>query len=158
VKDTKSRSWYWEQITPLCADLHFSEMPEEFLIKFQRLRPEVGHLFAASWCHGEVCNGGFHQFFSNSTGVLAPEALEAFRAMGQTELAGVLEEAIAFFPTPYPRVRDNRQDFLRENIKQEQYSTREECDPFSRLDDRFYRTKPKSWESVANEYAERILP
>ncbi|WP_369973953.1 DUF4375 domain-containing protein [Polaromonas sp. SP1] len=31
------------------------------------------HLFAVHWCQSEICNGGFMQFFANSTGVLAPE-------------------------------------------------------------------------------------
>lgn len=150
---------YWELIAPLCADLRFSEMPEEFLIKFQRLRAEVGHLFAATWCKSEVCNGGFQQFFSNPTGVLAPEALDAFRAMGLVELVRILKEAMAFFPTPYPRVYEDRLDFLRENVVREPNSTREEWDPFSRLDAGFFRwlrAESKRWEAVANNYATRL--
>ncbi|WP_075091299.1 DUF4375 domain-containing protein [Planctomyces sp. SH-PL14] len=38
------------------------------------LSPEESHLALVSWCDTEVCNGGFHQFFLNSTGMVAPEA------------------------------------------------------------------------------------
>lgn len=71
----------------LPLDQSWYEGPEEFVRQFRRVRPEVGHLYAAHWCQSEVRNGGFHQFFSNTTGLLAPEALEGFRAIGAVEWA-----------------------------------------------------------------------
>jgi len=70
---------YWRLIKPFSRELSIYDGPEVFLYQFRQLPPEVGHLLAAHRCQSEVRNGGFHQFFSNSTGVLAPEALAAFR-------------------------------------------------------------------------------
>ena len=76
-----------------------------FLKRYHKLPVEVAHLYAAYWCQAEVCNGGFCQFFSNKTGLLRTEALEAFRAIGLREWAEILEEAMSFFGEKYPRER-----------------------------------------------------
>jgi len=39
-------------------------------------------LLALHWIAGEVCNGGFDQFFMNPTGDIAAEALSGFRRIG----------------------------------------------------------------------------
>lgn len=45
----------------------------------------------------EVSNGGFYQFFFNSTGVFAQETLEALRAFGAIDRADVLRRAIELY-------------------------------------------------------------
>lgn len=55
-------------------------------------------LFSLDWCQKEVRNGGFAQFFENSTGMLAPEALQGFKMIGATSYAKLLEEAIRLLP------------------------------------------------------------
>src|ERR1700722_15197167 len=94
---------YWSLIEPVWFPLNSSwdDGCEEFLRQFRAVRPEVGNLYAAHWCQSEVCNGGLHQFFSNTTGLLAPEALEGFRAIGLTDCAEILAEAMKFFGSPY---------------------------------------------------------
>ena len=69
-------------------------------------------MFAAHFCQSEVCNGGFDQFFWNSTGVLAPEAVEGFRQIGQSQVAALVESAMELLGSPYPRDRDERQERL----------------------------------------------
>jgi uncharacterized protein DUF4375 len=61
--------------------------PDIFLKTFAQVRREVGLLYATAFCQVEVCNGGLSQFFGNSTGVLAPEAVEGFIAIGQPQTA-----------------------------------------------------------------------
>jgi hypothetical protein len=115
----------------------------------------VGHLFAAHWCQSEVRNGGLHQFFSNSTGVLAPEALKGFRAIGVSEWADILAEAMQFFGNSYPREQSDRLEAL----DGRQGRRREEWDPFYRLDERFYEwlhAEPDRWERAADAYAEQV--
>lgn len=68
--------------------------------------------FAAQWCESEVCNGGFHQFFHNSTGILAPEALAGFRQLGANGLATPLFDAMALFPGGPPDDCGARQEAL----------------------------------------------
>jgi hypothetical protein len=145
-------------IEPIWESVSIYEGPETFVRQFGRLRPEVGRLFAAHWCHSEVCNGGFHQFFWNSTGVLAPEAVAGFHAIGLTTSAAVVAEAMQWFGVPYPRDRDERCDRL-ETLPRGRGRDRVEWDPFADLDERFYdslRDEPGDWESAADAYAARV--
>src|SRR5581483_3806249 len=93
---------------------------------------ELGCLFAAHWCQSEVCNGGFHQFFYNPTGVLAPEAMDGFDAIGLPACAQVVREAMELFDVPFPRDRDDRIDQL------ERLDSGDNGRPFEELDERFY--------------------
>jgi hypothetical protein len=148
---------YWSLVEPVWQPLNRSwdDGCEEFLRRFRAIRPEVGHLYAAHWCQSEVRNGGLHQFFSNSTGLLAPEALEGFRAIGLAEWANILAEAVRFFGSPYPRERADRHELL----PGRQRRRREEWNPFYSLDERFYdwlHDQPDGWEHAADSYAERV--
>jgi hypothetical protein len=101
-----------------------------------------------------VCNGGFHQFFANSTGVLAPEALAGFRAIGLEEEAAALAEAMEQLGTPYPREREERWDRVR-NVKRGSSEGR----PFSSLDERFYDCLDREedrWVQAADAYASKV--
>jgi Domain of unknown function (DUF4375) len=146
---------YWSLVKPVWRSISIHGGSEKFLRQFRRVPAPVGHLFAAHWCQSEVRNGGLHQFFSNSTGVLAPEALEGFRAIGLGELAELLAEAMAFFGRPYPREQGARRDLL----SRQEGERREEWDPFYRLDDRFYEwldAEDDRWERAADAYADRV--
>jgi hypothetical protein len=96
-----------------------------------------------------VRNGGLHQFFSNATGVLALEALAGFRAMGLTEWAAILDEAMRYFGEPYPREQADRHERLAGCCGRR----REEWDPFFALDERFsswLHAEPDRWERAAD--------
>jgi hypothetical protein len=73
---------YWNAIDPIWDDIDI-DTSESFQRTFQNVPRKLGLLYAAHFCQSEVCNGGFTQFFRNSTGVLAPEAIEGFAAIGQ---------------------------------------------------------------------------
>ena len=51
-------------------------------------------------------------FFSNSTGILAPEAEKGFRAIGMLQTADVIAAQIAYFGPDYPRDQDDRESIL----------------------------------------------
>ena len=121
-------------ITPLFDAVSIYDGPEVFLQQWQRAAPRARLLFAAHFCQSEVCNGGFFQFFDNSTGVLGPEAADGFAAIGQPGCAQVVREALAWFPAPYPRDRELRARCLRLGLP-------EAAAPhtlFEALDKRFY--------------------
>lgn len=114
-------------------------------------------MLAAHWCWSEVCNGGLHQFFSNSTGVLAPEAVEGLNAVGVVNAAKITSEAMSFFGEPYLREWEQRNVIL-DNMTGE---SRKEFDPFYKLDNLFYESIYVSndsdyFEKMATEYAKRI--
>jgi hypothetical protein len=68
-------------------------------VKFDALSvPES--VFRAVWeLETEVNNGGFHQYFFNSSGKFARFALDALRAVGASQTAGILELAISVIGT-----------------------------------------------------------
>ncbi|HZH98833.1 MAG TPA: DUF4375 domain-containing protein [Fimbriimonadaceae bacterium] len=111
---------YWDWVEPVWDSINIYDGPELFL-KTYREAPSVSRLlFAAHFCQSEVCNGGLWQFFENSTGVLAPEAVEAFRRIGQDGVAATLAVAMDRLGSPYPRDREERwlslDDALREDL------------------------------------------
>jgi hypothetical protein len=107
------------------------EGPDTFLMEYRAALPIERVLFSAFWLQAEVLNGGLAQFFSNDTGVLAPEAAEACRELGLPVLASKVEEAMAWFGAPYPRDRGIREAALAEHaqLNPSIYS------PFDSLDD-----------------------
>jgi Domain of unknown function (DUF4375) len=113
-------------------------------------------LFAAYWTYGEVMNGGFSQYFANSTGIVAPEAVRGFREIGQTAVADVLQRAMAHFGSVYPREREQRHALM------DLVFTAEEYRPdaaFDALDDEFFALVDEEnggFESAANRFAARI--
>lgn len=152
---TKPGDQYWTLIDSAFDSVSIYEGPLVFSEQFSKLRPQVGHLLAAHWCQSEVCNGGFHQFFSNSTGVLAPEALEGFEAIGLTEWALLLRSAMNLLGSVYPRSCAQRQGLLPQPIEGKE---RDEWDTFYELDERFYSyllQDNQMWEQAADAYAVR---
>jgi hypothetical protein len=146
---------YGGLVEPLWDSISIYDGPDVFLRQFASARPEAGLLFAAHWCQSEVYNGGFEQFFSNPTGVLAPEALVAFRAIGLHEWAAILEEAMRFFGEPYPRDQRGRE----RKLTRPRGVPRERWRPFSAHDERFYdwdRREPGGFERLADEYARSV--
>ena len=99
---------YWGLVEPIWKAISIYDGPAKFISQFRAVPLPAGLLYAAHWCQSEVRNGGFHQFFYNSTGVLAPEALTAFESIGLHEWATILTEAMRLFGTPYPRERVDR--------------------------------------------------
>jgi hypothetical protein len=120
--------------------------------RYLRQSAEVGEaqllLFAARLCDSEVCNGGLHQFFSNPSGVVAPEAVLGFRRLGLDAAADLVTKAIAQFGDPFPRDRDERCGKL--SHLEKPGKTRAERDPFYEMDSVYYRVCPSS-----GEHAER---
>jgi Domain of unknown function (DUF4375) len=126
-----------------------------FLLQFGKVRPELGYLFASHWCQSEVCNGGFDQFFYNSTGVLAPEAAAGFQAIGLDDLAALVRQAMDVFGDHYPRNREVRCELL----KKVAVIDGEEKDPFDYLDQQFYVCLGEDHQrycKMADEYARQI--
>src|SRR5580704_11239066 len=73
---------FWAVVEPLWDDLDFYGLPETAATFFALATPAQGAMIAMWWCRSEVCNGGFNQFFGNSTGMVWPEALRGFSLVG----------------------------------------------------------------------------
>src|SRR5690348_17530688 len=134
---------------PIWDAINIYDGPEVFLTILNHVSREAGLLFAAYFCQSEVCNGGFYQFFFNSTGVLAPEAADGFTAIGQVQVANLLRQAMAMFGSPYTREREARHAAL-------------DLFPpgrFEELDEKFFallESEAGGFEAAADRYAAGI--
>jgi hypothetical protein len=141
---------YWSFVDPVWGLVNIYDGPEVFIAQFAKLSEIRQHLFAAHWCQSEVRNGGLHQFFSNDTGVLAPEAVQGFRAIGLDACADVVERAMQFFGSAYPRARDIRERAL----DALELRDPEKWDPFTELDALFLEgIEDDGFEKAADSYA-----
>jgi hypothetical protein len=103
---------YWDVVEPIFESVSRFDSPEAFLASIAKVPRSVALVYAAHFCLSEIHNGGFLQFFWNSTGVLAPEALEGFGVIGMPELASVARQAMTLLGDPYPRNRNERWNAL----------------------------------------------
>ena len=126
---------YWAVIEPFWNDLP-TDSPAAYLDFYDSLPPVARNLLTTRWVFSEVSNGGFHQLFTNPTGLLVPEAIGGFRSMGLADLADITASACSFFAQPYPREQVSRIEAL------ESYAARaiseDDWNPFQDLDERFY--------------------
>jgi Domain of unknown function (DUF4375) len=142
---------YWRLVEPIWQSVSIYQGPDTFLRQFNAAPQQARTLLAAHWCQSEVCNGGFLQFFYNPTSVLAPEASEAFRAIGMPLTAEVVAKAAAWFGAEYPREREQRMARLAPF-----HPRKRGTDPFESLDTEFFRLLDKEsggFITAANQYA-----
>jgi len=138
---------YWEAVEPIWDKISINDV-EMFLETYAQAPPHAALLYAAHFCQSEVCNGGFHQLFYNSTGVLAPEAVRGFHAIGQHKVAETVQAAMDVIGSPYPRDRELRWAIL------SRFSPRD----FDALNEQFYAildTEAGGFEAAADDYAAR---
>lgn len=138
---------YWDLVEPYWETINIYDGPSVFNATFAEAPLAAGLLCAAHWCDSEVCNGGFRQFFENSTGVLAPEALRGFEAIGQEKIAGLVRQAIELLGPWYPRDRTERTQKLVPSVLAR----------LSELDDEYYALRAVDaggFEAAADKYAE----
>ncbi|HEX4004639.1 MAG TPA: DUF4375 domain-containing protein [Acidobacteriaceae bacterium] len=125
---------HWESRAAYLADI--GEIP----------RPAVV-LMACQFCQSEICNGGFLQLFSNSTGMVVPEAIEGFQALGMPATAALIRDAASCVGSPYPRDRDARHRAMAALSKLDS--------DLSALDDLFYQNlaiENGGFEAAATRY------
>jgi hypothetical protein len=120
----------WAVIEPVWWTANIYDGPEQYelsLLPFSRSQRLV---FAVFWYRSEVNNGGHHQFYFNSTGIVWKDALEAFQAMGAPEFASILAESAARLGGSPSLDRHERSEQL------EAFAP-----DFNDLDDRFYEAE-----------------
>ena len=103
-------------------------------VHLERLSPESRLVFLVSMVLGDVNNGGFSEFFFNSSGDHCTEIVAALTVIGATEGRALLSEAMACFPgaTPSPN-RFTRQEQLEALEDRPTFE-----DAFEKLDERFF--------------------
>jgi hypothetical protein len=74
----------WIAIEKLWDQINIYDGPDTFLSTSSAAGQPAALLYAAHFAESEICNGGFKQQFSNSTGILSPEAVQGFQLIGIT--------------------------------------------------------------------------
>ena len=134
---------YWEQF-----DFYGSE--QLYFESLAALPYPADILLLCTVTVNEVENGGFAQYFFNATGIVAPEAVDAFNKVGLPEVASIVTEAMSVLATDYPRDRLARLELLPDFPKQP---------AFDALNKKFYRTvgsdfgpNPNGWHAKAGSF------
>ena len=111
------------------------------------LTPAEGVAYCVDALEREVNNGGFRQFFDNSSGDTALETVAALDAIHARQAAALVRRAIAQFPqgTP-PRDRDERSRLMEE-------LPAGAAEAWMILDDEFY-TYPDDLTTLMRQYVE----
>jgi hypothetical protein len=108
------------------------------------LTPSARVMYFAQILDGEVFNGGFHQYFSNSSGKHAHSTLAALHDLGALRAAGLLQRAVDTFPNKrVPADRKERNDQL----------DRTDCETLEALNAEYYALEKDDGEDLS----ERIL-
>ena len=95
LADVDDAELAWRAIEPVFAAVSIYDGPEVLAEQLQALTSGQRALLAIHWCVSETLNGGFDQFFTNPTGLLADEARAGFERAGLPAAARLLDEARA---------------------------------------------------------------
>ena len=101
-----------ERIGSACADVNIYDGEDAFYESTKSVPRQSLVLYAVFFCDSEIRNGGLRQLFGNSTGILVPEAIEGFRAIGLEACADTIEKASRLFGDTFPRDRWKRQEII----------------------------------------------
>jgi hypothetical protein len=96
----------------------------------------------------EVNNGGWHQFFHNSSGALAFDLVPALEAIGSKENLSIARRALQIFGKPASLGEDERSKHLAKVTKDG------ENQPWEKLEDEFYEN-PEDLEAMMLEFIAR---
>ncbi len=120
------------------------------------LTPTELKLLAVCDLDGEVNNGGFDQYFSNSAGDDAADALVVLKDMGAVKTAALLAKAMAVFPSSKPPADRFKRQEVMEKIQDRSEAVWDKCD------DAYYKLgenlRPLSLACARKHKAEIVLP
>jgi hypothetical protein len=120
----------WVALMPF-AKVVSTDSPDEFTRQFAEIPVWAQHLLAAMSVENGVQSSGFSDLFCTNEGVMTPEAVNGFVALGMPRTAEVVRKAIAVFGSSYPREVDRR-EALADQIREAQADP--DADPWAEHD------------------------
>lgn len=102
----------WDIIEPMRWSINIYDNYETYLKTAEAFTLEQRYLSAIHWYFAEVDNGGHHQFFDNSTGIVWEDALNGFRHFGMIQQATNLQKVVDYFGGVISFDREERWDML----------------------------------------------
>jgi hypothetical protein len=170
---TKPLDPYWDLLGPHFEAIDIYKDRETLAASIANIPRHIVLLYAAHMCQSEVHNGGFLQLFWNSTGIIVPFGIEAYKTIGMPTLASLLEQAAQPLGSPYPLERDDRWDALlgASGLSESELETIFKTEdnffiafrkatknlPFDKLDPQFWnaaKTENEGFETAATRYAQ----
>ena len=144
---------YYEKLRPYYDQLNFYGTRDDWLASTEGVPQKIVRLYAVHWLHLEVHNGGFWQYFYNSTSNSAPEARDGFAVMGMHDVSDVVAAAMTKVGKPFPFDKSLREDIV--GPPDDRMDFKEEEELFLLLADtpKIFRRKPRFV-----EFADRFLP
>ncbi len=111
----------------------------------EALTEEERVFYIATEVECEVNNGGFEQFFYESSGKFANDAVEALRIIGAENMAFFAEKALKAVGGKLPTDTAERIQFLKETVNEEIREVFAECD-------RAFEEDPDDFNAIAYNY------
>ena len=132
---------YWDIIEKAYPSATVYEGEETWTSEMKKYPSWVIDVLSVHWTVAEVENGGFAQYFLNTTGVMAPEALEGLKKLGSDKAAAMLCRAMNHLGSVYPRSRDVRAGLMAaksdHNPKEKAWDPYQD-NPFEDLEEEFF--------------------
>lgn len=156
---TQAGELYWSLIEPYWEIYDIGDW-QRIAGVHSALPMHIAALLATHWTHEALCNGGYEQYFFNSAGVIAPEAVAGFRALGLDALASITAEAAKLLGAPYPR--DSNERIARRNeLGRQLHLEGHGTGPLDNLTERFFEALQSSggddvFVQAADRYARRF--
>jgi len=100
-----------------------------------RLPQGLQMIYATRELDGEVNNGGFHQFFWNSSGKLCDVALKGLKLVGDKDRIALLRKAMVI------HAQDEINHPITDKSTMEQFEASEKLSTLGSLDDKYYKLK-----------------
>jgi hypothetical protein len=111
LREADPEALAWAVIAPAYDAVSYYDGLGVLAESLRPLTPGQRALLALHGCVSEVSNGGFDQFFTNPTGILASEAVEGFRRIGAPEAADLVTRALKVFAERPPEADPDDPDF-----------------------------------------------
>ena len=103
---------YFIVIEPVFWSVSIYDGPTQYERDLARFSNEQRLGLAYHWYLSEVNNGGHDQFYYNSTGIVWPDALNAFLAIGAEEVATIIKASVSRLGGDPSLDREERQQQL----------------------------------------------
>ena len=139
---------------PYSHAFNFYDGRDAWLESISDIPTKAVHLFCVHWLHLEVYNGGFWQYFYNSSATMAPEARDGFVAIGMDDVAIIVQDAMARLGNPFPFEKSVRERIAGGPSNRMDFSTEDQA--FYGLADteKLFRRTPR-FVSFADAYAQK---
>ena len=124
---------YYDVVDPMWETINIYDGYDEYIQSAQTFTLEQRYLCAIHWYFGEVFNGGHHQFFYNSTGIVWEDVLNGFKQFKMPEFAANFQKVIDYCGGKISFDREERWDMLEileEKYGEEFFKILDEADDF----------------------------